>query len=116
MARPKSNSQERLKDRVVFRLIESDFNELTREAEKAKISHAEYARMRYLGKELEIRVISRVDEELVKEVIRIGININQIQKAINTSLKAGQELNLAEINLSLSNALQELYLIRGAVK
>jgi hypothetical protein len=70
---------------IVIRMTESDFTRLKKKVEQSGLSQAEYLRQAVLNK----RIVSTEGiTELIKELKRIGINLNQIARNSNTGTAA----------------------------
>ena len=88
MPRPKKAEDKRRKERVEFRLTTGELEELTRRAEGMTVS--DYLRSLALNSKVEHKGATPEREALIKAFIqinRLGVNINQISKSINTQLK-----------------------------
>ena len=70
---------------IVIRMTEDDYTLLKKKIEQSGLSQAEYLRQAALNK----RIVSTAGiSELMKELKRIGINLNQIARRSNTGTAA----------------------------
>jgi predicted HicB family RNase H-like nuclease len=74
--RPRKDPADRRSHTHGLRLSPTEKAELEERAERAGLSMSEYIRRRALGK----RVKSAVDEEAVRQMQRVGVNLNQIAR------------------------------------
>lgn len=96
MARPKKQDHERRSARNEQRYTVAEFEWLNEQAAKAGITMTEFVRRRALS--LPVRPAPSaqgVDPALVTELNRIGVNLNQVAKALN----AGRALPSSAIAL-----------------
>lgn len=77
--RPKKAPEERRSLTHGLRLSPREKEELEQRAEKAGLSLSEYLRKRALGKPVK----TKVDGKALKEMNRIGVNLNQLARAAN---------------------------------
>ena len=82
MARPKKADQEKRDQRFTLRLTMAEIEHLRVQAEAAGLQPHDYARQRIIG-----HVVSPArqiaDAALVSEINRIGVNVNQLARAIH---------------------------------
>jgi uncharacterized protein (DUF1778 family) len=86
MARPKLNDNERRDDVVSFRLTETEAAGLEEAAAKAGLSLSDYARACALKNT--VRIVSdrkKADPELLRLLLAIGNNLNQIARKLNAT-------------------------------
>lgn len=83
MARPKQQREKRRTRVVSFRLTDDEFAELALAAAKGQVQLGELARLMTLstGKRLVIRVAASCDPALLKQLERIGNNLNQLVRS-----------------------------------
>jgi Cys-tRNA synthase (O-phospho-L-seryl-tRNA:Cys-tRNA synthase) len=67
---------------VDLKLTESEFKELEKRAKETKLSKQEFIYRATFNKEI---VVLQNGIEIVRELIRIGVNINQLAKVANSS-------------------------------
>jgi hypothetical protein len=99
MARPKKSEDKRKKERVEFRLTTVELNYLVHGAQKAGLTVSDYLRMLALNSRIEHKIAPPERAVLIRalgEINKIGSNVNQIAKAINTQLKKGQQINVPD--------------------
>lgn len=85
MGRPRKEQHERRTASVRADLTEAEKVYVQQQAAKAGLSEAEYTRRRILG----YAVVSpaaarRADPALISELNRIGVNVNQLARAVHT--------------------------------
>lgn len=73
---------------VILRLNDEEFAELTKRSEQCKLTKQEYLLRCSLQKEI---VVVNEGSEILKQLIRIGTNINQIAKVANSTSKIDLE-------------------------
>lgn len=85
MARPRKEDHARLTKRLPSpRCTESEYKVVFENASKAGLSVTEYIRRQCLkGKVVVRRVDAKSDFELVNQLRKIGVNVNQIAKNLN---------------------------------
>lgn len=94
MARPKTDEP---KDHIIaVRFTETEYQLFSEEAERQKISISEYIRHQTLHGKIDIHyditTNSTEIEKIRDELHRIGINLNQISRSLNTGEKAGEAI------------------------
>lgn len=100
MARPRKQEHERRTASVRADLTEAEKTYVQEQAAKAGLSEAEYTRRRVLGFAVASPAAARrADPAVVTELNRIGVNVNQLARAVHTDrdfakfwLEIGQEL------------------------
>ena len=94
MARPKK--KEPKTRRITIRVTETEYAIFTEEAEKQKMTLAEYIRQRVIHHKTETKYEITTGKEELKELLiehhKIGINLNQIAKHLNAGGTATPEL------------------------
>lgn len=82
-----------------FRLSETELEQFQRNVEKSKLKQSEYLRKCVLEKD--IIVIDEV-KELMKELKRIGNNLNQLTRAVNSGeVKSTESLSVVKNELEI---------------
>ena len=84
MARPKKTESEKRTEQVNSRYTLAERLELEKQAQVAGMSLSEYQCHRTLGHRVRAAP-SLVSSELVREINRVGVNLNQVQKALNAT-------------------------------
>lgn len=82
MARPKKHDLEKRDQRLNLRLTLAEVEHLRDQAEAAGLPLSEYARRRVVG-HVVVPAPQRVDAALVSEINRVGVNVNQLARAIH---------------------------------
>jgi Bacterial mobilisation protein (MobC) len=82
MARPRKAPAERRDVRIAPRLTAAELDFIEAQAAAAGIDPAEYARRRMLGRRV-AAARSAADDRLILELNRVGVNLNQIARAVN---------------------------------
>ena len=83
MARPTKHQHEKRTERFNLRLTVAEIEHLREQAQAAGLAPHDYARRRVLG----FRVApapGQADASLITEINRIGVNVNQLARAVNT--------------------------------
>ena len=83
MARPTKTANERRTEQVKIRLTLAEHLHLADQADVAGLSLADYVRRRALGLVVQ-PAPSRVDAQVLVELNRIGVNVNQLARAVNS--------------------------------
>lgn len=89
MARPKKQQIESRGERVTLRLLPTERAQLAAQAEAAGLTLSEFARVAALGQVLTLDravPVAAADPHLVIAINRIGVNLNQIARGLNTAL------------------------------
>ncbi|MGD9693612.1 MAG: plasmid mobilization relaxosome protein MobC [Phycisphaerales bacterium] len=85
MARPRKQEHERRTASIRADLTEAEKAYIQEQAAKAGLSGAEYTRRRLLGFAVTSPAAARrADPALVTELNRIGVNVNQLARAVHT--------------------------------
>ena len=92
MARPRLSPDKRLSERVVTYITPSELLRGLDRADAAGLSHAAYAREKYVHGRVVVKQYRQLDHSIVDQVRRIGVNLNQLT-------------HLAHIKKSLPSAL-----------
>ena len=112
MSRPKK--EEPKTKRITIRVTDLEYQTFTEEAQKQHITLAEYVRYQTIHGKLDIHYDIKTGQDelsdLCKEFHKIGINLNQIAKFLNSGGNTGQEM-MEEIKESVS----ELFTLRQEV-
>lgn len=98
MARPTKQPHEKRTERFNLRFTVAELAFVQDQAEAAGIEPTEYLRLRALGYQVP-RAPRRADVSLITELNRIGVNLNQIARSLNTGrqLRIDADLALAEL-------------------
>ena len=83
MARPVKQSDEKRTEQLNLRLTLAEVEAIRSEATKAGLPVAEYVRRRSLGYQVPSAAARSSDPALVSEINRIGVNVNQLTKAVH---------------------------------
>ena len=83
MARPKKTDHEKRDQRFNLRLTVAEIEHLRAQAENAGLAPHEYARLR-VTEHVVKPARQHVDAALLAELNRIGVNVNQLARAIHT--------------------------------
>lgn len=83
MARPKKHRHEKRDQRFNLRYTPAEIEHIRLAARKAGLHPHEYARRRTLGAAFSAPQARRADPALINELNRIGVNLNQIARAMN---------------------------------
>ena len=84
MARPRLGEEERRTRTVGVRVTEAEAEELQERAQGARLSMGAYLRRRGLGQR--VRMAAELRE--LRELNRIGVNLNQMARAMNSGAAA----------------------------
>lgn len=98
MARPTKQPHERRSERFNLRFTIAELAHIEQQARTAGIDPTEYLRRRALGYEVP-PAPRRADASLVSELNRVGQNVNQIARNLNSDRSERQEVDvvLAEL-------------------
>ena len=103
MSRPKK--EEPKNRRITIRVTETEYELFAEEAEKQKMTLAEYIRQRAIHNRTEVHYdINPINEDYKKLLIehhKIGINLNQIARHLNTGGAVTEEI-LSEIRKAIA--------------
>ena len=83
MARPKKSPEDCHTETVRVPLRPADFQRLQEKAEKAATTVTDFVRASALGQTFTVIQSERPDDDTVEQLRRIGVNLNQIAKAMN---------------------------------
>jgi len=95
MARPTKAPNEKRTEQVKIRLTLAEYLHLADQADMADLSLAEYVRRRALGYRIQPPA-SRADQQLLAEINRIGVNINQLARHANSGQEFESKFELME--------------------
>ncbi len=77
------------------RFAADEYEQLKKKAYEARVSIGEFIRRAALRRRVvELRPPPQLNWKLYEELQAIGVNLNQIAKAVNTAVKIGQEVNI----------------------
>jgi hypothetical protein len=97
---------ERKRDKQInIRLTEDEYLDVCKKINEAELSLSKYIRKSILGKE--IKIISGI-KELVRELNRIGNNLNQLTRKVNEGKVVELGDNLSQINCNLSTVFEKV--------
>ena len=91
MARPRLGEEERRGRTVGVRVTEAEAEELRSRAQAARLSTGAYLRRRGLGQRVRIAAEQRLGAAELRELNRIGVNLNQMARAMNSGAAATAE-------------------------
>ena len=89
MARPRLGESERRRRTIGVRVTEAEETELRERAQAARLSMGAYLRRRALGQWVRSAVERRLGAEELRELNRIGVNLNQMARAMNSGARFG---------------------------
>ena len=84
MARPQLDEQERRAQTVGVRVTATEAAELRERAQAARLSMGAYLRRRALGQRVQMAAELRLGAAELRELNRIGVNLNQMARALNS--------------------------------
>ena len=84
MARPRLDEQERRARTVGVRVTAAEAAELRERAQAARLSMGAYLRRRALGQRVRMAAELRLGAAELRELNRIGVNLNQMARALNS--------------------------------
>ena len=84
MARPRLGDEERRRRTVGVRVTEAEAAELRERAQAARLSVGAYLRRRALGQRVRMAADRRLGAAELRELNRIGVNLNQMARAMNS--------------------------------
>ena len=84
MARPRLGEEERRGRTVGVRVTEAEAEELQERARGARLSVGAYLRRRGLGQRVRMGAERRLGAVELRELNRIGVNLNQMARALNS--------------------------------
>ena len=88
MARPRLGDEERRRRTVGVRVTEAEAAELRERAQAARLSMGAYLRRRGLGQRVRMAAERRLGAAELRELNRIGVNLNQMARAMNAGAVA----------------------------
>ena len=88
MARPRLGDEARRKRTVGVRVTEAEATELRERAQAARLSMGAYLRRRGLGQRVRMATERRLGAAELRELNRIGVNLNQMARAMNAGAAA----------------------------
>ena len=89
MARPRLGEEERRTRTVGVRVTEAEAEELQERAQDARLSVGAHLRRRGLGQRVRMAAERRLGAAELRELNRIGVNLNQMARAMNAGAVAG---------------------------
>ena len=84
MARPRLDEEERRRRTVGVRVTEAEAAELRERAQAARLSMGAYLRRRALGQRVRMAGERRLGAAELRELNRIGVNLNQMARVLNS--------------------------------
>ena len=84
MARPRLGEEERRTRTVGVRVTEAEAEELQERAQAARLSRGAYLRRRGLGQRVRVVAERRLGSAEMRELNRIGVNLNQMARTLNS--------------------------------
>ena len=84
MARPRLDEEERRTGTVGVRVTAAEATELRERAQAARLSMGAYLRRRALGQRVRMAAERRLGAAELRELNRIGVNLNQMARALNS--------------------------------
>ena len=97
--RPKKSPEEKHTETVRVPLRPADFARLREKADKAETTITDFVRAAALGQKFTVVETAAPDFDTVEQVRRIGVNLNQIAKALN----ARQSVRPATLDATLAD-------------
>ena len=95
MARPRLDEEERRTRTVGVRVTAAEAAELRERAQAARLSMGAYLRRRALGQRVRFTAERRLGAAELRELNRIGVNLNQMARAMNSGAAASAETRAA---------------------
>ena len=83
MVRPRLGDEERRTRTIGVRVTAAEAAELAERAQATRLTMAAYMRCRALGQPVRPRVERRLGAAEFRELARIGVNLNQVARALN---------------------------------
>ena len=84
MARPRLGESERRTRTIGVRVTEAEAEELRERSQAARLSMGAYMRRRALGQRVRVAASRRLGAAELRELNRIGVNLNQMARALNS--------------------------------
>ena len=88
MARPRLGESERRRRTMGVRVTKAEAAELQERAQGARLSVGAYLRRRGLGQRVRLAAERRLGAAELRELNRIGVNLNQMARAMNSGAAA----------------------------
>lgn len=86
MARPKTDEGKKLAKVILFRVTEGEMNRLESASEACGQTVGQLVRCKVFKGKFPQPVLARLDQQAVLELNRIGVNLNQVTKALNARI------------------------------
>ncbi len=100
-------SPEAVRSQIIsFRVKPSEFDKLKSQAESLGLDVGHFCRTLVLGKKVESVLVKQANQEVVRQLSRIGVNINQVAKHYNQGTQA--ETSLRELVVQLREVMGRL--------
>lgn len=103
MARPKKQLHEKRNERFNLRYTKAEIDYVRLQAHQAGLHPHDYVRRRTLGHRIVPPRAHRADPALINELNRIGVNLNQLARAVNRGRDEGADWG--ELALELKRVL-----------
>ena len=100
MARPRLAAEERRERTIGVRVTAAEAAELANRAAAARESLGAYMRRRALGQPVRIAAVRRLGAAELRELLRIGVNLNQVARVLNSGAAAPEGTREAVERLS----------------
>ena len=97
MARPRLGDEERRTRTIGVRVTEAEAAELAERAHAARLSMGAYMRHRALGQPVRIAPERRLGAADLRELNRIGVNLNQMARVLNSGAVPAPAKTLAAV-------------------
>ena len=103
MARPRKDISKQRTIVIAFRVSQSEYLIITKNAETIGLSTAEYIRRKCTGKSLPTKKVNPMDRKLFVELSRVGNNLNQLARVSNSGIRAPFSISkqLGEVKMLL---------------
>ena len=88
MARPRKPEAERRSRTIGVRITTAEAAEIAKRAAEARMTKGGYMRRRALGQPVRVAAVHRLGARERVELHRIGVNLNQIARALNSGASA----------------------------
>ncbi len=108
MARPAKEKNEKRSIRLTFRMNKQEQQHLQKLSDYANLPTSEVIRETVFKKRLLQPRVSVIDQQTYVELKRIGNNVNQIAKHLNSGVKVEPSAVLAELSLKLDQLIKLL--------
>jgi hypothetical protein len=86
VARPKTDEKEKLSQVILLRVNPAQMGQLVTASEACNQPIGELIRVKLFKGKFPQPVLARVDQQAVLELNRIGVNLNQVTKALNARI------------------------------